>query len=111
MAAPYQNYSDGTFLTDLVTRPEFLQYVQEEVYNRCQWIQSGVVVRNSALDCSAGGTRVQVPFFQPMPATEEIITSASDWGDSGQGYLTPKGITAVEQIMTILHRGGRLRRR
>ena len=106
MAAPFQNYSDGTFLTDLVTRPEFLQYVQEEVYNRCQWIQSGVVQRNSALDCSAGGTRVRVPFFQPMPETEEIITSASDWGDSGEGYLTPKGITASEQIMTILHRGG-----
>ena len=106
MAAPFQNYSDGTFLTDLVVRPEFLQYVQEEVYNRCQWIQSGVVTRNSALDCSAGGTRVRVPFFQPMAESEEVITSASNWGDSGQGYLTPKGITADEQIMTILHRGG-----
>ena len=106
MAAPFQNYSDGTFLTSLVTRPEFLQYVQEEVYNRCQWIQSGVVTRNSALDCSAGGTRVRVPFFQPMVENEEVITSASDWGDSGEGYLTPKGITADEQIMTILHRGG-----
>ena len=106
MAAPFQNYSDGTFLTDLVTRPEFLQYVQEEVYNRCQWIQSGVVTRNSALDCRAGGTRVRVPFFQPMVETEEIITSGSDWGDSGEGYLTPKGITASEQIMTIMHRGG-----
>ena len=106
MAAPFQNYSDGTFLTDLVTRPEFLAYVQEEVYNRCQWIQSGVVTRNSALDCSAGGTRVRVPFFQPMVENEEVITSSSDWGDSGEGYLTPKGITADEQIMTILHRGG-----
>jgi hypothetical protein len=106
VAAPFQNYSDGTFLTDLVVRPEFLQYVQEEVYNRCQWIQSGVVTRNTALDCSAGGTRVRVPFFQPMVESEEVITSASDWGDSGQGYLTPKGITAAEQVMTILHRGG-----
>ena len=106
MAAPFQNYSGGTFLTDLVVRPEFLSYVQEEVYNRCQWIQSGVVTRNSALDCSAGGTRVRVPFFQPMAESEEVITSASNWGDSGQGYLTPKGITAAEQVMTILHRGG-----
>ena len=106
MAAPFQNYSDSTFLTDLVVRPEFLSYVQEEVYNRCQWIQSGVVTRNAALDCSAGGTRVRVPFFQPMVENEEVITSASDWGDSGQGYLTPRGITASEQIMTILHRGG-----
>ena len=106
MAAPYQNYSEGVFLSDLVTRPEFLAYVQEEVYNRCQWIQSGVVTRNSALDCRAGGTRVRVPFFQPYPATEEQIRSDSTWGESGQGYLTPKNITADEQIMTILHRGG-----
>ena len=59
-----------------MVRPEFLSYVQEEVYNRCQWIQSGVVTRNSALDCSAGGTRVRVPFFQPMVESEEVITSA-----------------------------------
>ena len=59
MAAPFQNYSDGTFLSDLVVRPEFLAYVQEETYNRCQWIQSGVVTRDSALDCRAGGTRVR----------------------------------------------------
>ena len=106
MAAPFQNYSGGTFLTDLVVRPEFLSYVQEEVYNRCQWIQSGVVTRNSALDCTAGGTRVRVPFFQPMLATEEQIRSDSSWGTSGEGYLTPGKITADEQIMTILHRGG-----
>ena len=30
MAAPFQNYDGGTFLTDLVVRPEFLAYVQEE---------------------------------------------------------------------------------
>ena len=41
MAAPYQNYDGGTFLTDLVTRPEFLGYISEEIFNRCQWIQSG----------------------------------------------------------------------
>ena len=106
MAAPFQNYDGGTFLTDLVTRPEFLAYVQEEVYNQCAWIQSGVVTRNSALDCSAGGTRVRVPFFQPMVESEEVIESNATWGDSGEGYLTPRKITADEQIMTILHRGG-----
>lgn len=106
MAAPFQNYTDGTFLSDLITRPEFLSYVQEEVYNRCQWIQSGVVTRDTALDCRAGGTRVRVPFFQPMVENEEQIRSDATWGESGEGYLTPKGITADEQIMTILHRGG-----
>jgi len=42
MAAPYQNYTGGTFLPDLVTRPEFLSYISEEIFNRCAWIQSGV---------------------------------------------------------------------
>ena len=106
MAASSENYSGGTFLGALVTRPEFLNYVQEEVYNRCQWIQSGIVTRNSALDCTAGGTRVRVPFYQPMVENEEQIRSDATWGEAGGGYLTPKRITGKEQIMTILHRGG-----
>ena len=76
------------------------------MYNRCQWIQSGVVTRNTALDCTAGGTRVRVPFYQPMVENEEQIRSDASWGTSGEGYLTPGKITADEQIMTILHRGG-----
>ena len=105
MAAPFQNYDGGTFLSDLVTRPEFLGYISEEIFERCAWIQSGVLVRNSALDCRAGGVRVRVPFFQPIDPTEEIIRSDATWGTSGAGYLTPQKVTADEQIMTILHRG------
>jgi len=105
VAAPFQNYSGGTFLPDLVTRPEFLAYISEEIFNRCAWIQSGVMVRNAALDCRAGGVRVRVPFFQPINPTEEVIESNSTWGTSGAGYLTPQKITADEQIMTIMHRG------
>ena len=63
------------------------------------------MVRNSALDCRAGGVRVRVPFFQPINPTEEQIRSDSGWGTSGAGYLTPQKITADEQIMTIMHRG------
>ena len=65
------------------------------IFHRCKWIQSGVLVRNSALDCRDGGVRVQVPFFQPINPTEEIIESTSDWGTSGEGYLTPQNITAA----------------
>jgi len=105
MAAPYQNYSGGTFLGDLVTRPEFLGYIQEEIYQQCKFIQSGVVVRNSALDAKAGGVKVQVPFFRPIDPDEERIESSSTWGTSGKGYLTPQKITAAQQVMPILHRG------
>jgi len=105
MAAPYQNYGTGTFLPDLVTRPEFLSYVQEGIYEQCKFIQSGVLVRNSALDAKAGGVKVQVPFFRPIDPTEERIESTNSWGTSGQGYLTPQKISAAQQVMPILHRG------
>ena len=106
MAAWKGNYG-GTFLSDLVTRPEFLAYTQEDIYNQCKWIQSGALVRNSALDCREGGTRVQVPFFKPIDPTETIIESNATWGGDGttKGYLNPQAITAGDQIMTILHRG------
>ena len=106
MAAWKGNYG-GTFLSDLITRPEFLAYTQEDIYNQCKWIQSGALVRNSALDCRSGGTRVQVPFFKPIDPAETIITSDSLWGGDGTttGYLNPQKITAGDQIMTILHRG------
>ena len=105
MAAPFQNYTGGTFLGDLVTRPEFLSYVQEGIYEQCKFIQSGVLVRNPALDAKAGGVKVQVPFFKPINPTEERIESNGTWGTSGGGYLTPQKITAAEQVMAILHRG------
>ena len=96
MAAPYQNYDTGTFLTDLVTRPEFLGYIQEEIYERCKWIQSGVLVRNSALDCKKGGVRVQVPFFQPIDPCRHRRANQVHCGlghpTSSAGYLTPQKI-------------------
>lgn len=104
MTATLQNY-DGTFLTNLVTRPEFLAYLSEEIVQRSAFVQSGVLTRNAALDCRAGGTRVRVPYFQPINPTEEIIQSNDDWGTSAGGYLSPQAITASEQVMTILHRG------
>ena len=106
MAGISENYSGGTFLSDLVARPEFTSYLMEDVYNQCKWIQSGIVTRNSVLDCAAGGTRIRVPFYQPQVESEEQIRSDSSWGTSGNGYLTPGKITASEQIATILHRGG-----
>jgi hypothetical protein len=99
------NYGSGsTFLSDLVTRPEFLQYTAEGIFEQSKWIQSGIVQRNAALDARAGGTRVRVPFFDPIAPTETQILSTNTWGGGG-GYLVPQKATADEQIMTILHRG------
>jgi len=102
MAAWEGNYSNGTRLSDLVTRPEFLAYAKEDIYNNCKWIQSGAVVRNSALDAKAGGVKVQVPFFKPIDPTEVVIEDNDTWGAGG--YVSPEKITAGEQVMPIIHR-------
>jgi hypothetical protein len=99
------NYgATSTFLSNLVTRPEFLQYTAESIFEQSKWIQSGIVQRNAALDARAGGTRVRVPFFDPIAPTETKILSTNTWGGGG-GYLVPQNVTADEQIMTLLHRG------
>jgi len=95
----------GTFLSDLITRPEFLSYTSERIFEQSAFLQSGVITRNAALDARAGGTRVRVPFFDFINPNEEVITSGNSWGTSGAGYLTSQNVTADEQIMTILHRG------
>jgi hypothetical protein len=98
------NYG-GTFLSNLVARPEFLQYTAEGIFEQSKWIQSGIVQRNAALDARSGGTRVRVPFFDPIAPTETQILSSNAWGGTSAGYLVPQNVTADEQIMTILHRG------
>ncbi len=103
MSASNSNFG-GTFLSNLVTRPEFLPYTAEGIFEQSKWVQSGIIQRNAALDARAGGTRVRVPFFDPIAPTETQILSTSSW-NGGLGYLTAQNVTADEQIMTILHRG------
>ena len=105
MAAPFQNYTGGTFLSDIVTRPEFLSYVAEAIYERSAMLRSGAVRRDGALDARAGGVKVEVPTWKPITPTEERIESNGTWGTSGAGYLTPQKITAGKQTAPILHRG------
>jgi hypothetical protein len=103
--AAFTNYSGGSFLTDLITVPNFTQYLREAIYEKSAFIKSGAVVRDSRLDASAGGVRVVVPAFNPIAPTEEVITSASNWGTGGAGYLTPQKVSADQGVMTILRRG------
>ena len=105
MAAPFQNYSGGVLLADIVKRNNFSAYVSEAIKERSAFIQSGAVVRNALLDATAGGTRIQVPEFNPIAPTEEIIDGTASWGTSNNGYLTPQQIGTGTQIATICHRG------
>ena len=105
MAAPFQNYSGGVLLADIVKRNNLSRYVSEAIKERSLFVKSGAVVRNSFLDSKEGGTRIQVPEFNPIAPTEEVMTGAANWGTSTAGYLTPQKITTDTQIATICHRG------
>ncbi len=105
MAAPFQNYSGGVLLADIVKRNNLARYVQEAIKERSQFVKSGAVVRNSFLDSKEGGTRIQVPEFNPVAPTEEVMTGAANWGTSTNGYLTPQKIGTATQIASIVHRG------
>ena len=104
MAAPFQNYSGGVLLADIVKRNNLSTYVSEAIKERSLFIKSGAVVRNALLDSREGGTRIQVPEFNPVSPTEEILDGTATWGTSGAGYLTPQKIGTGTQIATICHR-------
>jgi len=105
MAAPFQNYSGGVLLADIVKRNNLSTYVSEAILERSLFVKSGIIARNSLLDATAGGTRIQVPEFNPIAPTEEIMDGTSTWGTSTAGYLTPQKIGTGTQIATICHRG------
>ena len=105
MAAPFQNYSGGVLLADIVKRNNLSTYVSEAIKERSLFIRSGAVVRNSLLDSRAGGTRIQVPEFNPVSPTEEIMDGTATWGTGSAGHLTPQKIGTGTQIATICHRG------
>ncbi|ADD94269.1 hypothetical protein BH3528 [uncultured phage MedDCM-OCT-S04-C231] len=104
MAAPFQNYSGGVLLADIVKRNNLSAYVSEAIKERSLFVKSGAIVRNAILDAREGGTRIQVPEFNPVSPTEEIIDGTATWGTSGAGYLTPQKIGTGTQIATICHR-------
>jgi hypothetical protein len=105
MAAPFQNYSGGVLLADIVKRNNLTTYVSEAIKERSLFAKSGAIVRNSILDSREGGTRIQVPEFNPVVPTEEIMDGTATWGSSSAGYLTPQKIGTDTQIATICHRG------
>ena len=95
----------STFLNDLIIRPEFQGSVLEEFFERSQFVSSGIIARNSAMDLSAGGTVVQVPFFKAAEMLEEEIDSTDNWGNSQEGYLSPQRIGMSSYQVPVIHRG------
>ena len=105
MAAPFKNYSGGVLLADIIKTNNFAQYVSQAIKEQSKFLASGVVSRNALLDSTSGGTRIQVPQFNPIAPTEEILDGTATWGTSGAGHLTPQKISTGTQVATITHRG------
>jgi len=101
---------DSTFLGDigsatrLATSAPFRRYLQEAIYEKSDFIKSGVLRRDPRLQATIG-TRIEAPFFDPINATEEVIQSNATWGTSGAGHFTSQNVTAGTQYATITHRG------
>ena len=95
----------STFLNDLIIRPEFAGSVLEEFFVRSQFVSSGIIQRNTAMDMTAGGVVVNVPFFKEFVAIEEAIDSTDKWGQSGKGYLSPQRINMSNYQVPVVHRG------
>ena len=109
MASPARAATDpmwgSTFLNDLIIRPEFAGSVLEEFFVRAQFVQSGIIQRNTAMDMTAGGVVVNVPFFKEFVAFEEAIDSGDTWGQSAKGYLSPQRINMSNYQVPVVHRG------
>ena len=108
MASPARTAGEpwgSTFLNDLIIRPEFAGSVLEEFFIRSQFVQSGIVARNTAMDMTAGGVVVNVPFFKEFVAVEEAIDSTDTWGESAKGYLSPQRINMSNYQIPVVHRG------
>ena len=51
------------------------------------------------------GTCIELPFFNSLKYDEERITSSSDWGLKGKGYLSTQKTSASSQFATMCIRG------
>lgn len=96
--------SDVASLTRLATSAPFAQYLQEQIFLQSRMIRSGIITTDPRLTATAG-TRIEVPFFDPIDPVEEQMTSGDDWGVSGEGHFTFQKITASTQYASITHRG------
>jgi hypothetical protein len=90
--------------TRLATSAPFARYLAEDLYERCLFVKSGVLARDSRLT-GITGTRVEMPMFDIFDPAEEVVESNATWGDNGAGYYTSQKITADTQYAPYCTRG------
>ena len=90
--------------TRLATSAPFARYLYEAIYERCLFIQSGVLATDARLN-NITGTRVELPFFDIFEPNQEVVNSSATWGDNTAGYYTSQRITASTQYEPYCTRG------
>lgn len=105
--AGYPGNYGGTFLsnidsvTRLATSAPFARYLQEQIFEQSAFIKSGAVATTGVLN-NTTGTRIEVPFFNPISPTATVVESNNTWGSSGS--LVPQTVAASTQYATLCNR-------
>jgi|TARA_R100001463_G_scaffold86374_2_gene141259 hypothetical protein len=105
--AGYPGNYGGTFtgdigsLTRLATSAPFARYLAEAIFKQSAFIKSGVIQTNAVLN-NTTGTRIEVPFFDPIAPVATVVESNNTWGTSGA--LVPAKVEASTQYATLCNR-------
>ena len=96
--------SDVGSATKLLTSNTFAGYLQQEIYERSPFIQSGILATDARLN-NVTGVIVEMPFAAPLNYEEEFVNSSSSWGNNGKGYYTLQKTQASTQYAPFCTRG------
>ena len=85
-----------TKISDLIVPEIFTKYMIQESVDKNAFIKSGIAAPDPAVNITAGGTTVNVPFFESLDAEDEIITE--------DGATTINSISAAKDVAAVLAR-------
>ncbi|MEX0380460.1 major capsid protein [Leuconostoc sp. MS02] len=90
----------NTQIIDTITPEVFNQYMEQYSTANSAFIQSGVAVADArvAANISAGGTLVNMPFWNDLSGEDEVL-------EDGEKELSTGKITAGQDIAAVMYRG------
>lgn len=90
----------NTQIIDVITPEIFNQYMEQYSTENSAFIQSGVAVSDArvAQNISAGGTLVNMPFWNDLSGDDEVLSD-------GDTQLSTGKITASSDIAAVMYRG------
>ena len=95
---------DVASATKLLTSDSFAGYLQQEIYERSAFIQSGILAADARLN-NVQGVIVEMPFAAPLSYEEEFVNSSSTWGNAGEGRYQLQKTQASTQYAPFVTRG------